>query len=178
MYTPDGRALLFEKQGVGSNTDLWLLTLDGSGTERMLVGSRFNEVNARVSPDGRWLSYSSDETGTHQVYVQPFPAVDRRFQISTADGNEAVWSRDGRRLFYRGASAMWAVSVAPGSSFEPGLPERLFDDRFSNKGFNHTGYDVAPDGRLLVMGLSSDQPEVLTVVLNWFEELKRLVPVR
>ena len=109
--------------------------------------------------------------------MQPFPDLDARFQISSSGGGEPVWSRDGRRLFYRGNGAMWAVSVAAGDTFDPGVAERLFVDRFDNKAPSHTGYDVGPDGRFLVIGHASPQTELLTVVLNWFQELKRLVPV-
>ena len=177
MYAPDGGSLLFEKQMASANTDVWLLPLDAPGAERLVLGSPFNEVHARLSPDGRWLAYASDEAGLSQVYVQPFPDLDARFQISSSGGGEPVWSRDGRRLFYRGNGAMWAVSVAAGDTFDPGVAERLFVDRFDNKALSHTGYDVGPDGRFLVIGHASPQTELLTVVLNWFQELKRLVPV-
>jgi len=178
MYAPDGRSLLFEKQAAQTNTDIWLLSVDGSGTERLLVGSSFNEWNARLSPDGRWLAYSADESGVSQVYVQPFPALDKRFQISPSGGNESVWSKDSRQLFYRDSGAVWAVSVAPGESIEAGIPERLFEDPYTNKALTHTGYDVASDGRFLVMGRDSLRTEVMAVVQNWFTELERLVPTK
>jgi len=73
---------------------------------------------------------------------------------------------------------MWAVSVAPGDTFDRGVPERLVDDRFDNKSPTHTGYDVDPDGRFLMIGHASPQEELLTVVLNWFDELERLVPTQ
>lgn len=72
---------------------------------------------------------------------------------------------------------MWSVSIAPGATFTPGIPERLFAGRYQNKAVTHTGYDVGPDGRFLVIGNSSPQAEVLTVIQGWFEELTRLVPV-
>jgi Tol biopolymer transport system component len=177
-FTPGGQSLLFEKQTVERNTDIWLLPLDGSGKERLVVGSKFNEVGARLSPDGRWLAYLSDETGLPQVYVQPYPALDARFLISKSGGGEPVWSRDGRHLFYRADSVMWSVSVAAGATFKAGIPERLFDGRYQNKAVTHTGYDVGGDGRFLVIGNSSPQAEVLTVIQGWFEELKRLVPTK
>jgi len=178
-FTPRGDSLLFEKQTVERNTDIWLLPLDGSGKERVVLGSAFNEVGARLSPDRRWLAYLSDETGIPQVYVQPFPALDARFLISKSGGAEPVWSRDGRRLFYRADGAMWGVSIAPGDTFKAGVPERLFEGRgYRNKAVTHTGYDVGPDGRFLVIGDNSPQAEVLTVIQGWFEELKRLVPVK
>ena len=177
-YTPAGQSLLFEKQTVERNTDLWLLPLDGSGKERLVVGTAFNEVGARLSPDGRWLAYLSDETGIPQVYVQPYPSLDARFLISNSGGSEPVWSHDGRRLFYRVDGVLWSASIAPGATFKAGIPERVFDGRYQNKAVTHTGYDVAADGRFLVIGNSSPQAEVLTVILNWTEELKRLVPVK
>jgi Tol biopolymer transport system component len=176
MYTPDGRSLLFEKQ-TAEGSDIWLVSLDGSGTERLVVGSASSEFDARLSPDGRWLAYTSDETGISQVYVQPFPGLDARFPISSSGGAEPVWARDGRRLFYRGNGTMWAVSVDPAETFEAGLPQPLFEDRYQNKAPAHTGYDVDRDGRFLVIGDDSPQNETLTVILNWTEELKRLVPV-
>jgi hypothetical protein len=119
----------------------------------------------------------SDEAGIPQVYVQPFPALDARFLISKSGGAEPVWSRDGRRLFYRADSVMWSVSIAPGETFKAGIPERLFDGRgHQNKAVTHTGYDVAADGRFLVIGDNSPRAEVLTVIQGWFEELKRIVP--
>jgi serine/threonine-protein kinase len=177
MYAPDGRSVLFEKQVASANTDIWLLTLDGSGAERVVLGSPFNEVDARLSPDGRWLAYASNEAGISQVYVQPFPDLGARLLISSSGGGEPVWSRDGRRLFYRGDGSMWAVSVALGDTMDAGVPERLFDDRFDNKSPTHTGYDVDADDRFLVIGFASPQEELLTVVLNWHQELKRLVPI-
>jgi len=75
-----------------------------------------------------------------------------------------------------GAGAMWAVSVGPGETFEAGLPERLFDDWYSNKAPTHTGYDVASDGRFLVLGRDSLQTEAMMVIQNWFTGLERLVP--
>jgi serine/threonine-protein kinase len=177
-YTPDGKSLLFEKQTLNQNTDVMLLTLDGSGTDRLVVGSPFNEVGARLSPDGRWLAYMSDESGIPQIYVQPFPALDARFLISPSGGAEPVWSRDGRRLFYRVNSATWSVSIAPGQAFKASIPERLVESRgYQNKAVTHTGYDVAPDGRFLVIGDTSPQAaEVLNVIQGWFTELNRLVP--
>jgi len=145
--------------------------------DRLAKGGIAARFNARLSPDGRWLAYASDEAGISQVYVQPFPAVDARFQISSSGGNEPAWSRDGRQLFYRGTGAMWAVSVAPGETFEAGIAVRLFDDVYNTKALSHHGYDVGPDGRFLVTGRESQSTQILTVVLNWHQELKARVPV-
>lgn len=79
-------------------------------------------------------------------------------------------------IVHRGSEAFWAVAVGPGETFEAGIPERLFEDRYSNKAFSHTGYDVASDGRFLVMGRDSQEAEPMVVIQNWLTELERLVP--
>jgi len=167
MYAADGRSLLFEKQTVDTNTDIWLLPLDRSADARQLVGSAFNEFDARLSPDGRWLAYTSDEAGIPQVYVQPFPGLDARFPISRSGGGEPVWLRDSRRLFYRGEGAMWAVSIAPGETFEAGLPERLFEESVSEQGHDPhrlrrgTRRPVPRDRRQLATGRGVDRDSEL-----------------
>jgi Tol biopolymer transport system component len=176
-YTPDGRTLLFE-QAVDANFDVWLLPLDPVGPARPVVRSPFNEIGARLSPDGRWLAYESNESGTGQIYVQPFPALDARFAISSAGGSEPVWSRDGRRIFFRSGLELWSAAIGSGRAFDAGVPERLFAAGRLSKGGNHTNYDVARDGRFLVTGSASEKTDVLTVILNWQEELTRRVPVR
>jgi len=177
-FSPDGRSLFFEKQTLDMNTDIWLLPVGDPDGERLVLGQAFNEIGARLSPpDGRWMAYVSDENGTPQVYVQPYPALNSRVLISPAGGSEPVWSRDGTQLFYRNGSDLWAVSIGTGESVDPGLPTRVIDLRAPGKGATHTSYDVASDGRFLIIGDELQASEALTVVLNWTEELKRLVPV-
>jgi hypothetical protein len=123
------------------------------------------------------MAYVSDENGATQVYVQPYPALDSRFPISPAGGSEPVWSRDGTQLFYRNGSDLWAVSIGTGEAFEAGLPAQVIDLGAPGKGATHTSYDVASDSRFLIIGDEIQASEALTVILNWTEELKRLVPV-
>jgi len=172
-WTADGRSLLVHSAG-----DVSLLALDGgSRTPKPLLQSRFAERSTRISPDGRWLAYSSNESGRDEVYVQPFPSLEGKWQVSIGGGGQPVWSKDGRELFYRGEGSMMAVSITPGSAFSAGRPQKLFEDRFFNKGGGHTGYDVAADGRrfLLVKDTAS---ATMIVVLNWLEELRRLAPAK
>jgi serine/threonine-protein kinase len=176
-FSPDGRSLFFEKQTLDMNTDIWLLPVGEPGAERLVLGSTFNEIGARLSPDGRWMAYVSDENGATQVYVQPYPALDSRFPISPAGGSEPVWSRDGTQLFYRNGSDLWAVSIGTGEAFEAGLPAQVIDLGAPGKGATHTSYDAASDSRFLIIGDEIQASEALTVILNWTEELKRLVPV-
>jgi hypothetical protein len=174
-WSPDGRFLLLERQSAETGNDIWLLPLDGSGSARALVETRFQEANARISPDGRWMAYVSDESGSPQVYVQPFPDLGAKWQASTSEGSQPVWSRDGHTLFYRGEGAVWAVDVRSGEVFSPGIPRRLLDDTFETKGLLHTGYDVAPDGRFLTVGTTgSPRPEgdsTIHIIENWLTEV-------
>jgi serine/threonine-protein kinase len=183
-YTPDGR-LLVSMDVAGQLRDIYLMTLDGKRKSEPLIHGPANELWAEVSPDGRWVVYDSDESGQFEVYVRPFPDAYRgsRWQISAAGGRQPVWSRDGRELFYRDFSgALMAVPVAAGPGFTPGRPVRLFEGTgYTGSGAQGGGrtYDVSPDGSRFLMVRTGDQASTpLVVVLNWFEELKRLAPIR
>src|SRR5207342_2807036 len=93
-----------------------------------LIQSRFNEVNARTSPDGRWLTYTSNETGRGEVYVTRFPETGGKWRVSSDGGQVPRWGSDGRELFYRDSNGtMWSARVtADGSELRVAAPERLF----------------------------------------------------
>ena len=182
-YTPDGR-LLVSVDVKGQQRDIYLMTLDGERKMEPLIHGPANELWAEVSPDGHWMVYDSDESGQFEVYVRPFPDPYRgsRWQISAAGGRQPMWSHDGRELFYRDFSgAMMSVPVPAGPGFTPGRPVRLFDGTgYTGAGAQGSGrtYDVSPDGSRFLMVRVGDQSNTpLVVVLNWFEELKRLAPV-
>jgi eukaryotic-like serine/threonine-protein kinase len=182
-YTPDGR-LLVSVDVKGQQRDIYLMTLDGARKSEPLIHSPANELWAEVSPNGRWLVYDSDESGQFEVYVRPFPDTYRgsRWQISAAGGRQPVWSRNGRELFYRDFSgALMSVPLAAGPNFSPGRPVRLFEGTgYTGAGAQGGGrtYDVSPDGSRFLMVRAGDQSTTpLVVVLNWFEELKRLAPL-
>jgi serine/threonine-protein kinase len=133
-----------------------------------------------LSPDGQWLAYTSDETGRREVYVQPYPGPGGKRQISNQGGTEPMWNPNGKELFYRNGDKMMAVILQPGEELKPDKPVLLFqgayeldtDDQSSN-------YDVSKDGRHFVMIRRAEEsaPLRINVVLNWFDELRRLVPV-
>jgi hypothetical protein len=139
-----------------------------------LVVTPFNERGAVLSPDGRWLSFVTDESGVPEVYVQPFPGPGAKIPISTAGGLQPMWSRNGRELFFRQREWLMAVDVAT-DPFRAGAAKRLFefDPNAYNLDTNFADYDVGPDGRFLA--IRNDRPTVdeLEVVLNWTEELRR-----
>ena len=153
---------------------------------RPLVQTTFNEMNAEISPDGRWVAYQSNESGQDEIYVRPFPDADRgRWQMSTGGGTRPLWARSGKELFYLGPSgAVMRVAVEGGSTFRAGNPTRLFEGRYLLPVFaSARTYDVSPDGRrfLMIKPVGPEQtaaPTSIIVLQNWHEELKRLVPVR
>jgi Tol biopolymer transport system component len=160
------------------------------GESKPLVKSEFEEYNAEISPDGRWLAYQSNRSGTFEVYVQPFPDVaSGLWPVSTTGGTEPVWARDGRELFYRAPNgAVMGVSIMPGSPWKASPPTQLFAATSYTLAGVGTGlsrtYDVSPDGRRFLMMKNSDAPTQtstaprIVVVQNWFEELKRLAPTK
>jgi len=172
-WSPDGKTLAFGEKNPNTGGDLWVLSPEGDTAP--LLNSPFNEDAARFSPDGNWLAYVSNESGREEVYVQPYPGPGRRWPISNEGGSEPVWSKEGNELFYRNGEEMMAVAVETKSEFKAGTPSTLFKGRYVHDIF--TDYDVSPDGQRFLMIKESDKGQAqIKVVLNWFEELKRLVP--
>jgi len=141
-----------------------------------LVTTAAAEGNPALSPDGRWLAYSSDESGTMEVYVRPFPEVaSARWQVSTTGGTQPVWANSGRELFYRnGRNELVAAEVRAGPGFSVGEQRALFSVApYASPGFFQS-YGVSPDGRrfLMVSEGASSQENELILTENWFQELK------
>jgi serine/threonine-protein kinase len=160
-----------------SGGDVW--TQSAAGRRTPLLTSRFNEGQARLSPDGRWLAYVSDESGKAEVYVRQFPGPGDTTPVSSDGGIQPVWSPTGRELFYRNGSKMMAVEIGPGSRFRPEPPKRLFEGPNAAPGGVAAMYDVSRDGRrFLMVRLTAETPTPanLQVTANWFEELKAKVP--
>ena len=177
--SPDGKRVAYTDVDRLTGNDIWVVSLDGDRAAQPFLKTPASESNAHFSPDGRWLAYASDESGRIEVYVQPFPGPGGKWTISTDGGNEPVWSRDGRELFYRNGDAVMAVPITSHPTFAAGLPRRLFSAQFEPTGTGTSGYDVSPDGRRFLM-IQPTEPEPpatqVNIVINWFEELRRLVP--
>jgi serine/threonine-protein kinase len=171
--SPDGKFLVFRDGHPETGFDLWRLPLEGKGEPRALVRSPFQEDNGVVSPDGRWLAYQSDESGRAEIYVQGFPDPGERWPISTEGGTDPAWSRDGRELFYRNLSRLMSVAVGSSPRFIADKPAALFE-----RPGRAWRYDVGADPRSFILAERDPAapPIAVSVVLNWFEELKRLVP--
>ena len=175
-WSPDGRYIVYESYDPQTSEDLWILPLFGNRTPVPFVQTPYKEVAAKISPDGKWLAYESNESGRFEVYVRPFPGPGQKWHVSSGGSAGAVngssegptWGRDGKELFY--ISAGWklmAVPVRLRSTFEMGTPHPLFA---FPEGFE---YDVAPDAQqFLVTHSNSDKtPPPVNVVLNWTAEL-------
>ena len=174
-WSPDGRTLAFVENHPATGADIWVWP--GEGDPVPVMTSASNEGSARFSPGGRWLAYNSDETGRGEVYVQAYPGPGRRVPISTDGGTEPMWSADGRELFYRNGDRMMVVVVETQPGFKADIPRVLFEGRYSFYGVFQT-YGVSPDGQGFLMMQDADHSRLsLNIVQNWFEELKRLVPV-
>ncbi len=170
--SPDGRTLIIDEQPQATSHDISVLSLTGDRELRPFLRTPANETAARLSPDGGWLAYQSDESGRFEVYVLAYPGPGGRSQVSIDGGSAPVWSRDGRELFYRGGGNLMAVGVETRPKFRAGLPKPLF--KLTNLG----EYDVAPDGQRFVMVRTRGEeaaPRSLAVVLVWFDDLKRRV---
>ena len=181
-WAADGR-LIFDQAG-----DIGMLTMEGERTEEMLLNAEFAETDPALSPDGRWLAYLSNETGTPLIYVQPFPNIDDGlWNVSLGFGADPVWSPDGRELFYRRSTDLMVAQVETEPTFSSRTPEPLFSLSGYEIGGRATGrrFDLAPDGDRFIVRkpgtaeqTSDDDPfNGLIFVENWFEELKARVPV-
>jgi len=165
--TKDGRFLLFHSPDQNNDPSIWLLPLSGDRqASRLLPGS-----HGRVSPNGRWLAYTSNETGMRQVYVTTFPAPTQRWRVSTDRGGEdPQWRADGRELYYvEQEQTLTAVPVGSGGGFQPGTPDPLFRVSFPARDLVFGSvYAPAPDGqRFLVNEQVRDSESSLWVTLNW-----------
>jgi serine/threonine-protein kinase len=172
-FGPDGTLVLQELSDQRPNL---VVLRPGAKDPVPLFKQPFSFRNGEVSPDGRWLAYESDESGPIEVYVRPFPDVDAgRWQISTTGGTKPAWRPDGRELFFVDAqSKLHAVTIGAGPGFQPGKAEMLFDVPNPNGLVYGRYYDVARDGRFVLIreAEASNTPSSVVVVLNWYDELK------
>ena len=173
-WSRDGKYILFLRLDNGGR-ELWYLSLeeDGSGFEPVhFLQTPFNVEDAKFSPDGRFVAYLSDESGQQELYVRPFPKGDGRWPVSTNGARQAVWSRDGKELFYLEEDTLVAVDVATGPNFSVGSAKKLFQSEHFRPSDSHS-YDVSADGQRFVLPERVEGAEpVVRVVQNWYEEFR------
>jgi serine/threonine protein kinase len=170
----DGDYLVYHVFGPRMFTDIYAVAMSGDGAPTSLVATDFDEGGGRLSPNGRWLAYHSDESGDNEIYVRPFPEPGGKWQVSSAGGYEPEWRGDGMELYYLApGNRLMAVPVETEGEFKAGSPEPLFT---VNRGSSTFGgvYDVAQDGErfLFILQTGEEEHAPFTVVLNWPAELR------
>jgi serine/threonine-protein kinase len=180
FLSPGEDQLVFERRI--DDYDLEVVSIK-DGTKRVLIEGQGDQEFSSLSPDGRWIAYTSDENGREEIYVRPFPDVDAgKWQISSSGGRQPLWGPGGRELFFLGPDAMMAIDIESEPTFSVGVPKRLFStDEYAD---SPNSYSVSPDGQRFLMFKSvigtdsgdADNQLSLRVVLNWFEELNLLAP--
>jgi eukaryotic-like serine/threonine-protein kinase len=169
-WTPDGREVIFARKNKDTGWDLYAATVAGEHKTRPLVVAPFNQGHARLSPDGKWLAYASDESGQFEVFVQSMSDSSTRAQISSEGGSDPQWARPSNELLFQSKNRVMSVKFSPGGGLNPGKPVLLFEDKK-----DWSGFDVAADGRLVVAreADTNGTGTQINVVLHWFEELKQ-----
>ena len=174
-WSPDGKLIAFERLGSSGRWEIWMLPMEGEHKPYPYLQGQFLESHPTFSPDGKWLAYTSNESGRGEVYVQRFPGPGEKVQVSTDGGAFPTWSRDARRLIYESSDTLWAVDVENSPSFRLGKSHLLYQGQIWNEAAG-PNYALSPDGkRFVVVERGKDSAETdVNVVLNWQEELLRL----
>ena len=187
-WSGDGKALVLS-EGSGATDDIGMISMEGDHKYSPLLRGKHDERNPQISPNGRWMAYTSDESGRSEIYVRAFPEVDKggRWQVSTSGGEHPLWSRNGRELFYRNGDTVMGVSVKTDLAFSLETPQVLFKGTYCFVQDEDFSWDISPDGRrfLMIKELTDNaqtpagaSPRRINIVLNWFEELKQRVPLK
>ncbi len=181
-YDPAGGAMAYTDTTLNQPAKVMVTTLDGATQPQPLDDTSFIQGSPKFSPNGRWLAYCTNESGRPEVYVKGFP-TGAKVQISNDGGNDPVWRRDGRELFYRHGDRMMAVPVSAGDSFDAGRPQELWRGPYSHgmssscgaPGLSSSNYDVSPDGQRFLMiqdeDVNTTTSREVVLVLNFANDL-------
>jgi len=184
-WSPDGKFLAYWTGAVRAQANqrpagIWILPLQGERKPQPFHQTKFDELDATFSPDGRWVAYMSDESGRNEVYVRPFPGPGSKFQISTDGGEGPAWAHNGHELLYGNLTKsaakikLMSVGVTTQPSFSASIP-RIFMEVPREARLD---CDVSPDGQRFLCvkaSVESGPPDEVRVVVNWTEELKQLL---
>jgi len=178
-WSPDGKSILVEVADPKQRSDIFLIDV-ASKTARPLIATPFSESSARVSPDGKWIAYLSDESGRGEIYLQSFPELGHKTLISVEGGGQPLWSRDGRTIYFRSEKDFASASIdMTGGTIQAATPTILFPDTFMRpQAVNHTTYEVFPDGSFLLFAVPDDvinTQGAVIAVFNWLDEVRRTI---
>jgi Tol biopolymer transport system component len=183
--TPDGSQLIFTEETAQTDIDLMAMELDRTRRVTPLLQSRFAERNGALSPDGHWLAYEANDSGSFEIYVRPYPDINAGLlPVSTDGGTKPLWTKNGQELIYVSPTgALMRVGVSRGTSWSATKPSMVVKEGYStNPVWWGRSYDVSPDGQRFLMikegAGGATPPPSLVVVQHWVEELNRLVPTR
>jgi serine/threonine-protein kinase len=171
-WSPEGKILAYWSLGSETGLDIWMLDWESQEEPVTFRQTEFNERDPAFSPDGVWLAFVSDETGNDEVYVAAVAKPDELTRISHEGGHNPHWSPDGGRIFYRVGDELVSVSFQAAPELSIGEPE------VSLSVPSDVAFDLSPDARYVLMAESEEKPQQVHVILNWFEELERLVPTK
>jgi eukaryotic-like serine/threonine-protein kinase len=184
-WADNGKTLVFTGWHLGYMSGIGMLSMEGDRKPKFLLDEKYHESQPRISPDGRWMAYTSYESGRDEIYVRPFPDVNAggRWQISTNGGDSPLWSRGGREIFYRDGNAVIAVSVKTSPTFIFQNSMTLFQGTYvtyvNYPGGEFTTWDIYSEKFLMMKESSAGGlPRKVNIVLNWLEELQQRVPVK
>lgn len=169
----DGRFLLYTQLDPKTNNDLWVLPISGDKKPAPFLRTEFNDLDGVFSPDGKWVAYTSDESGKEEIYVQMFSASGGKWQISKGGGSRSKWRRDGKELFFLAADRkIMAVDVSAGATFQAGVPQPLFGTHLISL---FARFAVTANGQrfLVPAPVSEAISSPATVVVNWTAGIKR-----
>jgi len=188
-WSKDGKTLLSWDLSLSPYlTNIAAMSTEGDHARKPLLEGKYYYDHPRMSRDGRWLAYASNESGQDEIYVRPYPEVNNgRWQVSTNGGFGPLWSPSGNELYYRNGEWVMAVPVETQPIFKPGKPKQLFRGTFFSAIVGQAllpMWDISPDGKRFLMmkeagatGAGGGPPKI-NIVLNWTEELKQRVPVK
>ncbi len=189
-WRPDGKILAFTHMNPGPSWDIMTLPIEGSeksgwkpGEPKPFVNSAFIEMEPAFSPDGRWLAYMSNESGSYEVYVRPFPGPGGKWQISAGGGVLPKWSRNGKEFFYRTTDSKIMVVnyTAAGDSFHADKPQLWSPGQFTELGLFTYNFDLYPDGNRFAVLKAPGTGQTaavnkVTFIFNFFDELRSKFP--
>ena len=187
-WSSDGKTLVTaELDSSLTDANIGAISMEGNGERISLLKSDYVESHPRISPDGRWMAYFSDEADQWQIFVRPFPEVDQgKWQVSVDGGQSPLWSPDGRELYYLNEDAIMVVEVNTEPTFSASKPKTLFRGDYVTGYEENPEWDISPDGKRFIMvkraaatndDSATETRSQINIVLNWDVELKQRVPV-
>jgi eukaryotic-like serine/threonine-protein kinase len=188
-WSKDGETLILQEQGGSGLVGIGTLSMRGEKAVKPLLQEDYYEGQPAVSPDGRWMAYQSDEFGRREIYVCPFPNVNKgKWKVSTDGGSSPLWSPNSLEICYRNDDSVMAVSIKTEPTFSVGKPEKLFSGTYVTAASGDVPpWAISPDGKRFLMlkpaqpagkAPASEAPRRITIVVNWLEELKRHFPAK